>query len=225
MAKAGGRTVAGARWLWPCRTRWRGFRSISPAGSRRSILPGGKHHEPCFDLAHLAHVEVYTDRFDESLDFFTRVYGLKLSGQDDELGLSARLGRLRVPLAEADPPPTPPASAISPIARPRPRRWSAAWRRSRPAGYKSHRLGRGRSGPWPRLPLRRPVRPCLRDLLGHQPLRAAAAMRSALKNLASQFHAQGACPRRIDHVNLLGEDVTAFRDFVDDLPRQPGDRT
>jgi catechol 2,3-dioxygenase-like lactoylglutathione lyase family enzyme len=35
--------------------------------------------EPCFDVAHLGHVEVYTDKFDESLDFFTRVYGLKLS--------------------------------------------------------------------------------------------------------------------------------------------------
>ncbi|MCB1357327.1 MAG: VOC family protein, partial [Maritimibacter sp.] len=32
------------------------------------------------DVAHLGHVEVYTDKFDESLDFFTRAYGLKLSG-------------------------------------------------------------------------------------------------------------------------------------------------
>ncbi|RMD93219.1 MAG: catechol 2,3-dioxygenase, partial [Alphaproteobacteria bacterium] len=38
---------------------------------------------PSFDIAHLGHVEVYTDRFEESLDFFTRVYGLKLSAQDD----------------------------------------------------------------------------------------------------------------------------------------------
>src|SRR5690606_23444452 len=29
------------------------------------------------------HVEVFTDKFEESLDFFTRVYGLKLSGQDE----------------------------------------------------------------------------------------------------------------------------------------------
>ena len=36
--------------------------------------------EPCFDIAHLAHVEMLTDRFEESLDFFTRIYGLKLSG-------------------------------------------------------------------------------------------------------------------------------------------------
>ena len=29
---------------------------------------------PSFDLAHLRHVEMYTDRFDESLDFFTRTF-------------------------------------------------------------------------------------------------------------------------------------------------------
>jgi len=38
--------------------------------------------------------------------------------------------------------------------------------------------------------------------------------RPALKNMASRFHAQGACPRRLDHLNLLSEDVTAFRDFM-----------
>ena len=37
---------------------------------------------PCADLAHLGHVEILTDKYDESLDFFTRVYGLKLSGED-----------------------------------------------------------------------------------------------------------------------------------------------
>ncbi|BBU56239.1 hypothetical protein KU6B_25040 [Mameliella alba] len=37
---------------------------------------------PNFDIAHLGHVEIYTDRFDESLDFFTRVFGLKLSGRE-----------------------------------------------------------------------------------------------------------------------------------------------
>ena len=36
---------------------------------------------PSFDAAHLGHVELLTDRFEESLDFFTRVYGLKLSAE------------------------------------------------------------------------------------------------------------------------------------------------
>ena len=38
---------------------------------------------PSFDVAHLGHVEIYSDKFDESLDFFTRVYGLKLSAMDE----------------------------------------------------------------------------------------------------------------------------------------------
>lgn len=29
-----------------------------------------------FDVAHLGHVELYTDKFEESFDFCTRVYGL-----------------------------------------------------------------------------------------------------------------------------------------------------
>ena len=41
--------------------------------------------------------------------------------------------------------------------------------------------------------------------------RPDAGDRAALKNLASRYHGQGAAPRRIDHVNLLGEDVAAFR--------------
>ncbi|HLV85312.1 MAG TPA: VOC family protein, partial [Devosia sp.] len=40
--------------------------------------------EPCFDIAHLGHVEMFTDKFDESLDFFTRVYGLTVSDQDEK---------------------------------------------------------------------------------------------------------------------------------------------
>ena len=38
---------------------------------------------PSFDIAHLGHVEMFTDKFDESLDFFTRIFGLTLSGQDE----------------------------------------------------------------------------------------------------------------------------------------------
>ncbi len=39
--------------------------------------------EPCFDIAHLAHVEMYTDKFEESLAFFVNVYGLTVSSQDE----------------------------------------------------------------------------------------------------------------------------------------------
>ena len=39
---------------------------------------------PSFDIAHLGHVEMLTDRFEDSLGFFTRVFGLKLSGRDSD---------------------------------------------------------------------------------------------------------------------------------------------
>eukprot|EP00873_Tetraselmis_striata_P032174 jgi/Tetstr1/452438/TSEL_039474.t1 len=38
---------------------------------------------------------------------------------------------------------------------------------------------------------------------------------SALKNLASRYHGQGCSPRRIDHLNLLAEDATEFRAFME----------
>jgi catechol 2,3-dioxygenase len=37
---------------------------------------------PCFEIAHLGHVEMFTDRFGESLAFFTDVYRLTLTAQD-----------------------------------------------------------------------------------------------------------------------------------------------
>src|SRR3546814_3622281 len=59
----------------------------NPCHSRRKMRSGWRVEanmmERCFDVAHLGHVEMYTDKFEESLDFFTRVYGLKLSGRDD----------------------------------------------------------------------------------------------------------------------------------------------
>src|SRR5690606_39918243 len=52
-------------------------------GNAEWMTGGADMTEPCFDVAHLGHVEMYTDKFEESLDFFTRVYGLKLSGRDN----------------------------------------------------------------------------------------------------------------------------------------------
>lgn len=78
--------------------RYSGVRSAgASAGNREdfpSVVPGTESGfqvkkvkmniptNPSFELTHHGHVEVYTDRFEESGDFFTRVYGLKLSGQD-----------------------------------------------------------------------------------------------------------------------------------------------
>ena len=38
--------------------------------------------EPCFDVAHLGHVEMLTNKPEESLDFFVRMLGLTESGRE-----------------------------------------------------------------------------------------------------------------------------------------------
>jgi catechol 2,3-dioxygenase len=170
--------------------------------------------EPSHDLAHLAHVEIYSDKFDESLDFFTRVYGLKLSGRDDKsaylrgwdeyefhsLKLTAHsttgVGHIAY-------------RASSPEALERRVKAIEACRFKK-IGWVEGDLGHGRAFRF-------------EDPFGHvfeiywdtNRYQPQPADRPALKNYASRFHAQGACPRRIDHVNLLGEDVQEFRAFAE----------
>ena len=169
--------------------------------------------EPCFDVAHLGHVELFTDKFDESLDFFTRVYGLKLSGRDegsaylrawDDYELhSLKLTRYR----------TTGVGHIgyrvsSPVALERRVRAIEA------SPYKVHGWVEGDLGDGRAFRFEDPfghVFELYWETVRYQPTPDDAP---ALKNMSSRYHAQGACPRRLDHVNLLAEDVSAFRDFM-----------
>ena len=167
--------------------------------------------EPCFDVAHLGHVEVLTNKFDESLDFFTRVYGLKLSAiegdsaylraWDDYEFHSLKLTR----------------SATTGVGHIAYRTSSAEALARRVAvieasdykviGWTEGDLGHGKSFRF-------------EDPFGHVfelywdtvVYEAPPEDKSALKNMASRF--EGASPRRLDHLNLLAKDVTQFRDFM-----------
>ncbi len=143
----------------------RGFRGGVPAHCRGARMS---------DVAHLGHVEVYTDRFDESLDFFTRVYGLKLSELvDDSAYLRAwddyEFHSLKLTRHDT----TGVGHIGYRVASPR----GAGAPGGGDRGVRLHGagLGRGRRGPWPGLPVRRPVRPCLRALLGDPAVRGAGA--------------------------------------------------
>lgn len=169
--------------------------------------------EPCYDVAHLAHIEIFTDRFDESLDFFTRIYGLKLSGQDETSAYlrawddyefhSLKLTRHH-------------STGVGHI----------AYRTSSPealerrvkvieeSGYKTlgwvdGDLGHGRAfrfeDPFGH------IFELYYDTVWFKP--QTESDQPALKNTASAF--TGAAPRRLDHVNLLAEDVTEFRRFME----------
>ena len=166
------------------------------------------------DIAHLGHVEVYTDKYDESLDFFTRVYGLTLSAED---GYSAYLRAwddyefhtLKLTRHHT--------TGVGHIAY-RAASKAALMRRVaaiEASGYKAigwvdGDLGHGRAFRF-------------EDPFGHvfeiywDTVRYAPTPeeRPALKNLAQRFHGRGCCPRRLDHLNLLAEDVSEFRAFME----------
>lgn len=169
--------------------------------------------EPCFDVAHLGHVEVLTDKFDESLDFFTRVYGLKLSAQE---GDSAYLRAWddyefhTLKLTKSD------TTGVAHIGY-RVSSEAALERRVtviEASGYKVHGWVEGDLGHGRAYRFEDPfghVFELYWDTVKYDP---PEDDKPALKNMSSRFHAQGVSPRRIDHLNLLASDVTQFRDFM-----------
>jgi catechol 2,3-dioxygenase len=169
--------------------------------------------EPCFDVAHLGHVEVLTNRFDESLDFFTRVYGLKLSALDgDNAYLRAwddyEFHTLK--LTKSD------TTGVAHIGY-RVSSEAALERRVKvieASGYKIHGWVDGDLGHGRAFRFEDPfghVFELYWDTVKYDP---PEDDKPALKNMSSRFHAQGVSPRRLDHLNLLAEDVTQFRDFM-----------
>jgi catechol 2,3-dioxygenase len=168
---------------------------------------------PC-DIAHLGHVEMYTDKFAESLDFFTRVYGLSISMQDESSAYLRAWDDYEFHTLKLTRHHTTGVGHI-------------AYRASSPealmrrvaaieaSGYEAIGWNDGDAGHG------RAFR--FADSAGHVfeiywdtvRYRAPEGERPALKNIAQRFHARGAAPRRLDHVNLLADDVTEFRRFME----------
>lgn len=172
----------------------------------------GRPTNPSFDVAHLGHVEIYTDRFEESLDFFTRIYGLSLSHRDarsawlrawdDYEFHSLKLTRHHttgvghVAYRAASP------EALM-------RRVAAI----EAAGYPVHGWVEDDPGHGRAFRFEDPFGHVFELYYDTRWYRPEGAMRPALKNIASAF--TGAAPRRLDHVNLLAGDVAEFRRFME----------
>lgn len=169
--------------------------------------------EHSHDIAHLGHVEMLTDRFDESLDFFTGIYGLKLSGQDGDsaylrawddyeyctlkLTRANRTGVAHIGYRAASP------EALA-------RRVAVI----EASGFKVHGWVEGDQSHGRAFRFEDPfghVFEVYYDTVWYAPQQDAE--RAALKNTASAF--TGAAPRRLDHLNLLASDVGEFRRFME----------
>ena len=168
--------------------------------------------EPCYDVAHLGHVELYTDRFDESLDFFTRIYGLTESGRegnsvylrafDDYEFHTLKLTKHHTTGVGHIGYRTSSVEALE-------RRVNVIEEKGWGVGWMEGDLGHGRAYQF-------------KSLDGHlfelywdtREYVAPPEEKPALKNIAQRYHGRGACPRRLDHVNLLAADVSLMREFM-----------
>jgi catechol 2,3-dioxygenase len=175
--------------------------------------------EPCLDVAHLAHVELLTDRPEASLAFFTDVFGMTESGRegdsvylrgfDDYEFHSLKLTAARTTGAAHIGYRCASAQALA-------QRVEAIEALGCGLGWTDGDLGHG-----PAYRFMDPDEHVFELYYETRRYQAPGAERPALKNLAQRYHGRGACVRRIDHVNLLASDVGAIRDFI---PRALGAR-
>jgi catechol 2,3 dioxygenase len=164
------------------------------------------------DVAHLGHVEVYTDKFDESLDFYTRILGLTASGQDENsvylrawddyefhsLKLTRHhttgVGHIGYRVSSPE--------ALD-------RRVAAIQAGGYGGEWVEGDMGHGRA-----YRFSDPFDHVFELYWETVKYIAPEGEKPALKNLAQRYHGRGACPRRIDHLNLLSSNVSVFRDFM-----------
>ena len=168
--------------------------------------------EPNFDVAHLGHVEVFTDKFEQSLDFYTRVYGLTESGRDDNSVYLRAFDDYEFHTLKLTRHHT---TGVGHVAY---RVTSPAALQRRVAAIEAAGYGIG----WVDGDLGHGSAYRFADPFGHTfeiywdtvKYVAPSGERAALKNIHQRYHGRGACPRRLDHLNLLAEDVGRFRDFM-----------
>lgn len=163
------------------------------------------------DVAHLGHVELLTDRFEDSLDFFTRIYGLKLSAREKGVAWLRAWDDYEfhsLKLTEAE------TTGVGHIGY---RCASAAALAARVAAVEAsgcpvHGWVEEDPGHGPAFRFEDPFGHVF-ELYWQTRRFDPAGDPPALKNTASGF--TGAAPRRLDHVNLLAADVAVFRRFME----------
>ncbi len=175
--------------------------------------------EPIYDIAHLAHVELLTDKPEESLDFFVNILGLSESGRaGDSVYLRAfddyEFHTLKLTAAK-----TTGVGHVGYRAASEPalmRRVRAIEAMGAGLGWDNGDLGHGRA-----FRFRDPDGHVFEIYFETNRYVAPPSERPALKNQAQRNHGRGCAVRRLDHLNLLAQDVSLIRDF---MPKALGSR-
>lgn len=169
-------------------------------------------NEPCHDIAHLGHVELLTDKFEESYDFFTRIYGLTESDRDDSSSYlrgwdDYEFHSLKLTAADT--------TGVGHIAY-RAASQDALERRVEAIEKLGYGVGwsKGDPGHGMAYQFKSPDGHLFEIYWDTNRYSPPPKERPALKNVAQRFHGRGCAVRRIDHLNLLAVDLPAFRDFM-----------
>lgn len=173
-------------------------------------------YQPAFgDLAHLGHIELLTPRFDASLAFFKDVMGLHESGRQGESVFLRAWGdyeRFTLQLTNA------PRSGVGHLAF---RARSAVVLQQMVA----HLLTNGVQGAWRAAELGHGPAFRFHDPDGHaieiyyetERYQPTGDHVPGFKNLPQRYIPAGIAPKRLDHVNLLAQDIKACRLFFHEL--------
>jgi catechol 2,3-dioxygenase len=168
--------------------------------------------EPSFDVAHLGHIELLTNKPEASLDFFVNIYGLTESGREGDsvylrgwddyefhtLKLTAAKGTGIGHAAYR-------ASSEAALAR----RVEKIEAMGCGVGWSDGDLGHGRA-----YRFKSPDGHLFELYYETRKYQPPEHERPALKNIAQRYHGRGVAVRRLDHFNLLATDVSAMRDFM-----------
>lgn len=168
--------------------------------------------EICYDVAHLGHVEIYTNKLAESLDFFTRVYGLTPSVQEENSVYLRAFDDYEFHTLKLTKHHTTGVGHIGyRVSSPQ-----ALERRVKVIKKNGYGIGwvKGDKGHGKAYRFADPDGHIFEIYWDTVEYQAPKNEKPNLKNLAQRYHARGCCPRRIDHLNLLASDVQVFRDFL-----------
>ncbi len=167
------------------------------------------------DLAHIGHAELLTPRPEESLRFFVEVLGMQVearAGQSVFLRGWGEYERYGLKLTES------PQSGLGHMAL---RAWSPEALDRRVAAIEAAGLGTGWTdgdlGHGPAYRFTDPDGHVMEVYFETEKYEPPEELRPSLKNQPQRYVGRGAAVRRLDHVNVLAQDVPANRAFAEDV--------
>ncbi len=171
--------------------------------------------EPLHDVAHIHHAELLTPTPQQSLEFFTELFGMQIESRAGQSVFLRGWGETQpygLKLTEA---------ALPGLGHMALRAWSPEALARRVAAIEAVGLGDG----WADGDHGHGLAYQFRDPDGHrmellyeaQRYQPPEALRPRLKNVPQRHVDHGAAVKRLDHVNVLAADVTANRRFATDL--------